>query len=216
MIKIAEGSYSEVFITPNQNVIKKYKTTNAYVRELNIMRLCKNTSHILQPLDIQENQITLPLMSPIDNLNFTDLQSKDRLSIIQSMIAGLKELHKLNIIHHDLKPENILYDPKTLSIKLSDFSSSFTVSEYFALDEHNKALVDCSTSPLHTFYRKIVSKSDLFTSDQWALAITILQLYKVNCKQPLKLPKLINRLKHKYPEDHKIFWWLIKHIKFEY
>lgn len=215
MIKIAEGTHSEVFMTPNRHVIKKYKTANAATREINIMKKCKNTNYLLQPIDIQENQIVLPLMSPLNLLKFTTLQSKDRIHIVQSMIGGLDELHKLNIIHHDLKLENILYDPRNLSIKISDFSSSFTLSEYNALDTHNKSLINNSTSPLHAFHRKIVSKKDLFDSDRWSLAISILQLYQVNLKH-IKLA--VNKLKSQFPEDCVIFSMILKlvsDIKFE-
>ncbi len=46
----------------------------------------------------------------------------DFLNIAIQLASSLGELHKRNIIHKDIKPANIIINPKTLEVKITDFS----------------------------------------------------------------------------------------------
>ncbi len=205
MNKLAEGTFSTIYLGPNKTVIKRYKVQQALYREIQIMDMCKDTQFILQPISKESNQLILPLMVPLSNLDINMLYLKDRHRIITSMINGLKELHNRQIIHHDIKSDNILYNPIDLSIKIADFSSSFTVDEFQYLD---KTILNNTTSPLHAFYRKIENKEDLYQSDKWSLAITIYRMYVpgfTKIKSPTHLIKAFNELRIKYPYDARLF-----------
>lgn len=205
MNKLAEGTFSIVYLGPNKTVFKQYKVPQALYREIQIMDMCKDTQFILQPISKESNQLILPLMVPLSNLDINVLRQKDHHRIITSMINGLKELHKRQIIHHDIKSDNILYNPIDLSIKIADFSSSFTVNEFQNLD---KTILNNTTSPLHAFYRKIENEEDLYQSDKWSLVVTIYRMYVpgfTKIKSPKHLIKAFNELRDKYPSDARIF-----------
>lgn len=212
IMQLAEGTFSTIYSAPNRTVIKRYKVDQALYREIRIMELCKNTKYILQPIAKETGQIILPLMSPLTNLDISCIRVKDRHKIIRSLIDGLKELHDLHIIHHDIKLDNILYDPLNLTIKIADFSSSFTIDEFGQLDNKQKKLINNTTSPLHRFYRKIIDEYDLYASDKWSMVITILQFYKVDIqyiRRPDNVLILFKKLRHKYPADTMIINELI-------
>ena len=180
MIKIAEGIHSTVFDGPRATtVIKTYKTKSVAQRELKFFKLCQGLKFIIQPISIEldTNQVILPKLIPLSNLNFQALSPKIQKKIIYSIIKGLQELHNKSIIHHDLKPDNILYDPITSSIKISDFSSSFQIDEFMKLGEEHKNLIANNTSPYHKAPFKLIGRSSLIDSDKYACVVTILQLY---------------------------------------
>lgn len=193
MIKIAEGTYSTIFEGPSiTTVIKTYKTKSVAQRELKFFKLCQGLKFIIQPIwsfktstgclhsistKLDANQIILPKLIPLSNLNFQALSPKIQKKVIYSIIKGLQELHVRSIIHHDLKPDNILYDPINSTIKISDFSSSFHIDEFMKLDECHRNIVSNNTSPYHKAPFKLTGRSSLINSDKYACVVTILQLY---------------------------------------
>lgn len=50
--------------------------------------------------------------------------AQETMTIFCGLVAGLRQIHGLNIAHRDLKGENILINPKTLCVKYIDFGLS--------------------------------------------------------------------------------------------
>lgn len=230
MIKIAEGTHSTIFDGPavlikNRSittVIKIYKTKSVAQREFKFFKLCQGLKFIIQPIwcfkkstKLDTNEIILPKLIPLSNINFQALSHKIQKKIIYSIIKGLQELHDRSIIHHDLKPDNILYDPINSSVKISDFSSSFQIAEFMKLTKYHKNLIANNTSPYHKAPFKLTGRSSLIDSDKFACTVTILQLYGfslLDIKSDIK--KVIHKLRTKNRSLYYICYSLIR--KFNY
>ena len=57
-----------------------------------------------------------PILSPAD----------ERLLILEQILQGVNQLHRIGLVHMDLKPENILfrYEDNRLIVKIADFGLS--------------------------------------------------------------------------------------------
>jgi len=134
--KIGSGSYSTVFKTYD-----KYSRCHIAVKVSNVLNSNKlekeysilstiNSEHVIEVNSFKRKQnssyMYMELMRySLEALLITGRKSNTRLKdnvikcIIFSILSGLRDIHKLDIVHCDIKPGNILFN--NTDIKLCDF-----------------------------------------------------------------------------------------------
>ena len=68
------------------------------------------------------------LYKPLGELDYTILSDTQKLQIVEDLIHGIYNLHKLGYYHGDLKTQNICVD-ENLRIKLIDFGTAFSIED---------------------------------------------------------------------------------------
>lgn len=97
--------------------------------------------------------------------------NEEKINIIQQILAGLEETHRLNIIHRDLKPENILINKEGL-VKIADFGLALVSGSENLTAQESVVGTPAYMSPEQVQGLKIDIRSDLFS-----LGIIIFELY---------------------------------------
>lgn len=190
--KIGSGSYGKVYLARDSITDKLYamkviikptdklKNDNlvSIQREIAIMKKIrhKNVSSLYEVIDDKnENKIYI-VIDYIDNgtilkkkeNNYERINSKKVKKYLYQLTAGLKYLHKHNIIHRDIKPDNILLD-KNDNVFLVDFG----VSEFLCEKE---MMTKLRTGTLLFFSPELFSNVKNLIGppiDIWALGITL-------------------------------------------
>ena len=109
----------------------EYPTLEEITRIKHEYEISKNLelSGIIKPYSLENYQNGLALI--LEDFGGRSLQEficdrpipiLDFLNIAIQLASSLGELHKNNIIHKDIKPSNIIINPKTLEVKIIDFS----------------------------------------------------------------------------------------------
>ena len=138
---IGKGGASVVYKGVNKDngekiIIKELKTTNLnkLIREVNILKLCKNVPRVIKLLDYFKNEDNYYLVFPYYNcqptrniyINFTLFEIK---IFMYKLLHTLDKLHSIGIIHRDLKPGNILvkscHEFYLIDFGISDFYVPF-------------------------------------------------------------------------------------------
>ena len=102
------------------------------------------------------------------------LSNKDKLSIIQQFIYGLKEIKEKRITHCDIKLENIIIykENNQYKIKYIDFGGScYMENDMYDSSEYDYNFGTEGYMPIEAYNKKIY-----FSSDIYALAICILEV----------------------------------------
>lgn len=144
--KVGEGGYAIVYkVKDKDNNIKALKFLKGweyepavrddfykrFKNEFNIAKQCNsqyiNTAYELEIFDgnyyyTQDYQLT-NLAELIKNDNAWILKCRNKETVLEKILLGLKELHDKKIIHRDLKPENILITDE-YEVKIADFGIS--------------------------------------------------------------------------------------------
>ncbi|PKB97781.1 kinase-like protein [Rhizophagus irregularis] len=115
-------------------VIKSYKTREAFEIESQALEILKDAPNIMQMIDVYSQQTIIVCECALYDLEtFLSHQDysqrhKEEGDIIKSIVSGLMELQKHNIVHTELAPKNIMYfqekDGYTERWKLIDFDSA--------------------------------------------------------------------------------------------
>ncbi|CAB4374532.1 unnamed protein product [Rhizophagus irregularis] len=96
-------------------VIKSYKTREAFEIESQALEILKDAPNIMQMIDVYSQQTIIVCECALYDLEtFLSHQDysqrhKEEGDIIKSIVSGLMELQKHNIVHTELAPKNIMY-----------------------------------------------------------------------------------------------------------
>ena len=151
--------------------------------EVQILNYLKQYSkpYFLEFLDLYESHTHFYILTEFldQYIDLTDpkaefhFSNSDKKHIISNMIAGLRLLHQLGVVHRDVKLENILIEPKTLNIKYIDFGLSCYGNRCVGYRRIGSQLF-MSPELFYDFplpYRFI----DYQKADVWALGMTIVE-----------------------------------------
>jgi predicted ATPase/signal transduction histidine kinase/tRNA A-37 threonylcarbamoyl transferase component Bud32 len=99
----------------------------------------------------------------------------DFLNIAIQLASSLGELHKNNIIHKDIKPSNIIINPKTLEVKITDFSiASRLVKEIPKISNPN--LIEGTLAYMSPEQTGRMNRSLDYRTDFYSLGVTFYEM----------------------------------------
>ncbi|GET40563.1 trifunctional serine/threonine-protein kinase/ATP-binding protein/sensor histidine kinase [Microseira wollei] len=99
----------------------------------------------------------------------------DFLNIAIQLASSLGELHKNNIIHKDIKPCNIIINPKTLEVKITDFSiASRLVKEIPKISNPN--LIEGTLAYMSPEQTGRMNRSLDYRTDFYSLGVTFYEM----------------------------------------
>ncbi|HAZ44153.1 MAG TPA: serine/threonine protein kinase [Cyanobacteria bacterium UBA11369] len=100
---------------------------------------------------------------------------RDFLTIAIGLASSLGEVHKNNIIHKDIKPSNIIINPKTLEVKIADFSiASRLVKEIPKLSNPN--LLEGTLAYMSPEQTGRMNRSLDYRTDFYSLGVTFYEI----------------------------------------
>jgi len=127
---------------------------------------------------VMDLYIQMELCKPYNLSNLIHKISPDEvLTIIKSLIDGVKYLHSKNIIHRDINPKNILFSLETNDVKLADFGLS-------CLEHSGKRL---STYQGTYLYTDPHGECNLKTVDIYSIGVVITELL---CKFTTRMERI--------------------------
>jgi hypothetical protein len=92
------------------------------------------------------------------------MQVKEKITALQDITSGLKELHDQGIVHRDLKPENVFVEKSTGKARIVDLGLSET-------NEIGKQTKSCSGSPQYFSPETLKQKNQGSQSDTYSFGI---------------------------------------------
>ena len=141
-----------------------------------------NIPGIIKPYElIQQGHLTVLVLEDIKGQTLKSfLQEKplalDAFFTIALQLAyALAELHKQHIIHKDIKPANIIIEPRTLLIKLADFSISSQLLEE-TQSYNNLHLLKGSLAYISPEQTGRMNRSIDYRTDFYALGVTFYEM----------------------------------------
>jgi len=119
--------------------------------------------------------------------NLNNNANKNRLfNIIKNVYLGLKEIHKLGVVHRDVKPDNILVEDNGTKIKYIDFGFACINNKCAYTSEIRGTLIYMAPEEINILALQVIKKEyvpknvfkqlDLYKVDIWALGFTIYEL----------------------------------------
>jgi len=117
-------------------------------------------------------------------LKKTELNTEQKVFIVKTLLQGMKDLHKKNIIHHDLKPDNVFVEgnkelekshKKEYFPKIADFGESFKI-QADALGNvtfsSSSTVVHATTAFCSPDKDELKTVEDCLKADEWGCAMT--------------------------------------------
>ncbi|CAG8476122.1 17633_t:CDS:10 [Funneliformis caledonium] len=155
-------------------VIKEYKTTDAFERELLMFGELRNAENIMQMINSCPSQAIIKCECPLYDLesywvNREHYQRHE--DIIKDVLTGLLELQKRNIVHNGLTPKSIMYfqEKEIGSWKLTDFDTAcFTDSLYDV-----QFTTNYSAPEVMRAYEKEIKIKANFSMDMFSLGLIL-------------------------------------------
>uniref|UniRef100_K3WBT7 Cyclin-dependent kinase 2 homolog n=1 Tax=Globisporangium ultimum (strain ATCC 200006 / CBS 805.95 / DAOM BR144) TaxID=431595 RepID=K3WBT7_GLOUD len=108
-------------------------------REAGYLKLCRDASHVVQILDVVEQDGKMYLiLEYMDSDLEAVLEAKDDVpelpithvkTYLHMLLQGVAELHERRILHRDLKPNNLLLSLSQRTAKITDFGMATTIHD---------------------------------------------------------------------------------------
>lgn len=185
--QIGKGSYSKVYLTDKNYVIKVQSSTKdtlrVLIKEIACLDYLKFSNYVIKMYDyyLDFNQTTDNKSYIVLEQATTDLQNliEDKLipttefkKVAFQIVLGLADIHHSNILHRDLKPDNILYVNDTF--KIADFGLAIPnvcphleyINEVYTIMYRPPELLFAKEGATYTF-----------SADIWALGMILYELF---------------------------------------
>eukprot|EP01083_Nonionella_stella_P242293 845274_1 len=188
------NSTSRTITTKVERLFATCSITERFLREIRMLRLLSSHENIIELIDIVPPRSALKfdtlcvvyeyMPSNLKHIRLSNqyLRNSQIEYIMYQILLGVKHIHSAAVIHLDLKPQNILLDGRC-KIRISDFQSARTVSEYAErIKDLNQYQYHKPIKPLqprvdHSFQPKLklvrrhhVSPWHRMTTSKWYLA----------------------------------------------
>ncbi|MEH2028369.1 MAG: AAA family ATPase [Nostoc sp.] len=146
-------------------------------------------------LENYQNSITL-VFEDIGGINLKQFINNNKLNIINCLHLAIQlvdiviDLHEQHIIHKDIKPQNIIINPKSMQVKITDFSIASRLSKENAISS-NPNLLKGTLAYMSPEQTGRMNRTIDYRTDFYSLGVTFYELLTnklpFNCSDPLEI-----------------------------
>jgi predicted ATPase/signal transduction histidine kinase/FixJ family two-component response regulator/tRNA A-37 threonylcarbamoyl transferase component Bud32 len=179
---IKEIDQTSVIIKALKAEYPSLKEITGIKHEYKILNSLIDVNEVIKPLGLEKYQNRLSLViedcSSVSLNNFSDthkLTIKNFLIIAMQLASALANIHQKQVIHKDIKPQNIIINPKTLTVKLIDFS----IASHLSRENQNVSnpnLIEGTLAYMSPEQTGRMNRSLDYRTDFYSLGVTFYQM----------------------------------------
>ncbi|MEH2133316.1 MAG: AAA family ATPase [Nostoc sp.] len=184
ILKILKNEYA------NLEYITEFKHEYEISKSLNLPGVIK-----IYGLENYQNSIAL-VLEDIGGQNLKQFINHNKINIISCLKLAIQladiiiDLHQEHIIHKDIKPQNIIINPKSMQVKITDFSIASRLSKENAMIS-NPNLLKGTLAYMSPEQTGRMNRSIDYRTDFYSLGVTFYEMLTdnlpFNCTDPLEI-----------------------------